>query len=128
MIKFRDIKNQHHGYDIRLDDSMLSEEDKDITLLEFNEKYKGIKTVWIYCDTLEQLSNKRPCNHCKLDFEQTDGYAVDPCYGKLEGVLGACCGHGNPNKQYINMADDSGWKMTLEEYKELMRLKNEANK
>jgi hypothetical protein len=113
-MKVKDIRDNHHGYEIRIDLSCLQEEELDITLKEYNKKY-GIP-VWVYSDNLEKLSENRPCNHCKLEFGQT---GVDPCYGYLEGVSGACCGHGNKHRQYINMANGQGWKLTLEEYKNL---------
>lgn len=55
---------------------------------------------WLYADTMQPVSkNKtRSCGHCKLYNNRDD---VDPCLGVLPGVSNACCGHGEPNKAYI---------------------------
>lgn len=53
-------------------------------------------TVWRHADdhTLAPASGgaERPCTACGLIAE--DGYGPDPCLGWLDGVDGACCGHG----------------------------------
>lgn len=100
-MKFIDIRSRHHGYEIKLDTYLLKEDELEITLLEYNKKYGSPR--WIYCDSLEEISNLRPCAYCKLPFEQSDKVVPDPCYGYLKGVSGACCGHGDDNRQYINM-------------------------
>lgn len=122
-VKVKDIKGTHHGYDIKLNISHLSEEEQEITLNEYNKKY-GVPG-WIYCDTLEELSNVRPCAHCGLQFDQTERYAVDPCYGRLEGVWGACCGHGNNKKQYIHTYDENARGLTFEQYTEWIKKQKE---
>ncbi len=115
-MKFIDIRSKHHGYDIKLDDSLLKKDEQNISLIEYNKKYGRAK--WVYCDTLEVLSNSRPCKHCGLEFKKIKGSVVDPCYGYLKGVSGACCGHGDQNRQYINMSDGNGHQLTFKEYNE----------
>lgn len=52
--------------------------------------------VWLWADdgTLAPASGgkERPCVKCGLTAEA--GYGPDPCLGYIEGVTGACCGHG----------------------------------
>ena len=38
------------------------------------------------------------CGACKMPW-RADG--VDPCMGRLPGVVNACCGHGEPAQAYI---------------------------
>ena len=52
--------------------------------------------VWRYSDdgTLAPASGgeERPCVKCGLVAE--GDYGPDPCLGYIEGITGACCGHG----------------------------------
>ena len=97
-MKLTNVKGTNRGHQIKLDDSMLDESEKNITLLEYKEKY-GI-TKWVYCDTLEQINEDRPCAKCNAIFKRN---TPDPCFGYLEHVTGACCGHGVEGKTYINV-------------------------
>jgi len=59
---------------------------------------------WIYSDTKEKVDPEgetRPCKKCGEEFKEIDGVEVDPCLGKLPGVINACCGHGKPEEAYI---------------------------
>jgi hypothetical protein len=46
---------------------------------------------WVYVDTGEPMSNSRPCARCGRPPLSGD---EDACLGHLDGVVGACCGHG----------------------------------
>ena len=41
----------------------------------------------------------------KCDRWYDPGEEPDPCLGMLEGVLGACCGHGNDKVAYVTFAN-----------------------
>jgi hypothetical protein len=60
---------------------------------------------WVYCDTKEPTAtsyNNRPCGHCEK--EQTkEGH--DGCLGTLNGIMNACCGHGQTNEAYVQFLD-----------------------
>jgi len=59
---------------------------------------------WVYSDTKEKVDPNgptRPCKHCSKDFGEIASTEVDPCLGKLPGVINACCGHGNPDESYV---------------------------
>ena len=59
---------------------------------------------WVYSDTKTRVDPNgltRPCKKCGKDFGKIDGVEVDPCLGKLPGVISACCGHGKPEESYI---------------------------
>lgn len=43
------------------------------------------------------------CNHCGLD-RTPDGH--DGCIGHLEGVMNACCGHGDTPCAYVQFDHD----------------------
>lgn len=45
-------------------------------------------------ESVDEATIERPCTACGLTAE--DGYGPDPCLGWLDGVDGACCGHGRP--------------------------------
>lgn len=56
---------------------------------------------WVYEDTKEPVSGpSRSCRKCTGEFPLRDD-DIDPCLGKLPGVMNACCGHGNPKDAYI---------------------------
>lgn len=59
---------------------------------------------WIYQDTKQPVSEwkDRPCGHCKLS-NTTEGH--DGCIGALDGVMNACCGHGESRLAYIQYED-----------------------
>ena len=44
----------------------------------------------------------RACAHCDLPYGES---LHDPCLGTLEGVVEACCGHGNESRRYVSYAD-----------------------
>ena len=61
---------------------------------------RGHKTTyrnneWIYFDTGESISKKRPCIRCGK-MPTPEGY--DACLGYIPGVISACCGHGVTDK------------------------------
>ena len=46
------------------------------------------------------------CLHCDK-FGIIDGDEVyDPCIGKLEGVMNACCGHGHTRHAYVQFSPE----------------------
>ena len=90
-----DIRGEFRGHETKLDDSTLG--DRGMTLKEYNDKFGCPK--WIYCDTLQPITDTRPCKECGAVMKYGE---PDACLGKLENVNGACCGHGNPKRRYIN--------------------------
>ena len=44
----------------------------------------------------------RACEHCGLMYGES---LHDPCLGHLDGVVEACCGHGDEAKAYRRYAD-----------------------
>ena len=46
---------------------------------------------WLYCDTLAEFDDSRPCIRCGL-MPTKEGH--DACLGTIPGVRDACCGHG----------------------------------
>lgn len=65
-----------------------------------NKIKKVDDNTYIYLDDGVDLKNdiNRRCGHCGLNNDK-DGH--DPCFGKLDGVLNACCGHGITDQAYI---------------------------
>ena len=57
-----------------------------------------IDAKWFYLDTFTPtVDNERPCGYCGKGNTE-EGH--DGCLGTLEGVMNACCGHGN-DKAYV---------------------------
>lgn len=44
----------------------------------------------------------RICDYCDLPYKDS---LHDPCLGTIEGVIRACCGHGDPSRRYFVMSD-----------------------
>lgn len=73
---------------------------------------KGHEIEWngnefVYSDTKEstiKTHKSRSCGHCGK-FSTKEGY--DDCLGELEGVMNACCGHGQDREAYIQFNDGS---------------------
>lgn len=101
-MKFLDIRSFYRGHEIKMNDSLVM--DKNITLKEYNEihdiklRHENKAYTWIYCDTLEEKTDERPCKKCGLVFKFM---TPDACIGELPGVVGACCGHGIDREKYI---------------------------
>jgi hypothetical protein len=47
--------------------------------------------------------SEQTCPKCRRWY--LPGEEPDPCLGELGGVLGACCGHGDPKKAYVTFAN-----------------------
>jgi hypothetical protein len=63
------------------------------------------KGVWRYITTGSRVAVKElPCARCKCE-RTLEGH--DACLGILEGVVNACCGHGNNAEAYIQYPDGS---------------------
>lgn len=45
---------------------------------------------------------KEPCKNCKM-YKTYEGH--DGCIGELDGLMNACCGHGNIEKAYVQFFD-----------------------
>lgn len=59
---------------------------------------------FVFCDNgqlVEKTWEERPCGHC-LCMSTKDGH--DACLGTIPGVINACCGHGNANEAYVQLA------------------------
>ena len=65
---------------------------------------KFINEVWIYADNNKLVSGDpdRACGHCD-QLRTSEGH--DACLGTLQGVMNACCGHGNPEDAYMQFSD-----------------------
>lgn len=58
-----------------------------------------LNNVWFYSDNDEPtVGNPRACGHCKKPDREDDH---DACLGLLDGVMNACCGHGQSKESYI---------------------------
>lgn len=60
---------------------------------------------WVYCDTKEPTQSsfgERSCGYCN-EFRTPEGH--DACLGTLNGVMNACCGHGQINEAYVQFMD-----------------------
>ncbi len=74
-------------------------------------KYRGrcIKLAkgseWVYSDT-EQLVKDfhliRSCGNCNKHYTAA---GHDGCLGKLNGIMNACCGHGDIEEAYVQFLD-----------------------
>jgi hypothetical protein len=66
-----------------------------------------INDVWIYSDTKESVANNymhKPCGYCRKTYTE-EGH--DGCLGTLQGLMNACCGHGNIKEAYVQFWDGS---------------------
>lgn len=44
----------------------------------------------------------RVCGHCGMAYGES---LHDPCLGRIEGAVEACCGHGDDSRRYVSYAD-----------------------
>ena len=59
--------------------------------------------VWYYEDGVKGSEDpNRRCGHCLLPNRQ-DGH--DACLGQVEGLMNACCGHGDLGMRYAQTLD-----------------------
>ncbi len=73
-------------------------------------KLRGHPITWDgkchrYDDTVEKTvatHKSRPCGRCG-EFTGKDG--IDPCLGRLPGVMNACCGHGTTAEAYVQFSN-----------------------
>jgi len=66
-----------------------------------------INNVWIYSDSQEPVASNhthKPCGHCDRAYTE-EGH--DGCLGTLQGLMNACCGHGNIEEAYVQFWDGS---------------------
>jgi hypothetical protein len=66
-----------------------------------------INDEWIYRDTKEPTATTygtRPCGYCGLGYTK-EGH--DGCLGVLQGLMNACCGHGDVKGAYVQFIDSS---------------------
>lgn len=60
---------------------------------------------WRYKDDRSLVKDNwqlRPCGYCQK-YSGVNGH--DPCLGMLNGVMNACCGHGNKSFAYVQFDD-----------------------
>jgi hypothetical protein len=60
---------------------------------------------WVYCDTKQptvQTHKERACGYCG---KRNTPEGHDGCLGKLQGIMNACCGHGQMNEAYVQFLD-----------------------
>ena len=66
---------------------------------------QAVDGVWVFVDTNEPtVGSNRPCGNCHK-YSTIEGH--DACLGTLQGVMNACCGHGQVKEAYIQMNDGS---------------------
>lgn len=70
-----------------------------------------VKNEWLWADTLELITNKRPCVRCGR-IPTAEGY--DACLGYIPKVVAACCGHGIFDG---HITFENGKRLTAETYK-----------
>jgi hypothetical protein len=66
-----------------------------------------INNAWVYSDTKETVAvnyKNRPCGNCGKNYTE-EGH--DGCLGTLQGLMNACCGHGNIDETYVQFWDGS---------------------
>lgn len=66
-----------------------------------------INDMWIYSDTKESVANNymhKTCGYCGRTYTE-EGH--DGCLGTLQGLMNACCGHGNIEEAYVQFWDGS---------------------
>ncbi len=61
-------------------------------------EYNVINKKWVYSDTKEVISHKRPCMKCGCKSTK-EGY--DSCLGFIPNASSACCGHGVENPYVV---------------------------
>lgn len=79
-------------------------------LLEYANN--GNENKFRYCtDKSLYISGEKekPCIKCgkpAIPYKSNMGYGLDACWGKLPGVIAACCGHGLNNiEAYVKLKD-----------------------
>ena len=72
------------GLSIKVETSQIEQGDKEKIQFEFFQ------------------DSDRVCYECG---EKAKRFEPDPCLGNLPGVTSACCGHGNPNKAYVQFTN-----------------------
>lgn len=68
-------------------------------------KIEMLNGEWVFSDTKESTVKtwrKRPCGHCG-EYNTPEGH--DGCLGTLQGIMNACCGHGQINDAYVQFLD-----------------------
>lgn len=75
--------------------------------LRGNEIKKDVNGRYVYIEN-NQLTSETykdvPCGSCNEKYTE-EGH--DPCLGTLEGVINACCGHGDTKTTYVQFEDKS---------------------
>ena len=78
-----------------------------------------INEKWVYADTMANTPANggyiRSCKKCRKRFPLREH---DPCLGILSGVKNACCGHGVPDRAFINFKNGliiTGFKVEQDE-------------
>ena len=98
-------------YDVSLE--VLEYQDRDFskflpvttTALLRGHKIEFVSGQWRYKDTGEPTEgNPRQCGKCKAN-DRPDGH--DACLGELQGIMNACCGHGDDAATYVQFLDGS---------------------
>lgn len=58
----------------------------------------------VRCSTVYQATALAPriCAHCDRAFGES---THDPCIGRIDGAVEACCGHGDATRAYVSYAD-----------------------
>lgn len=71
-------------------------------------EHNGIE--WIFSDSKESTIatfKERPCGNCSKQPIKDGVESYDACIGKVEGLINACCGHGDSSNAYAQFPDGS---------------------
>lgn len=90
---------------IRFEEYLSLPKEQTFTYVHGHKVYPGRKAdgelSYFFYDTGEVCNNDTeevpPCPYCRKPFIMDESGLIDPCLGKLPGVLSACCGHGVTN-------------------------------
>lgn len=69
-------------------------------------EHNGVE--WVFSDTNKptiKYNQKRPCGNCHKHPIQDGFESYDACIGKVDGLMNACCGHGDASSAYAQLID-----------------------
>lgn len=77
---------------------------KDSTLNGYKIEHNG--TEWVFSDNGESTVatyKERPCGYCNKHSINEGFESYDACIGKVDGLINACCGHGDASSAYAQI-------------------------
>lgn len=70
--------------------------------------WDSVEEGWFSINTGVNFNDITKCFKCECEISEYadgDSNGIDPCLGKLEGVVSACCGHGFISEAYVVLED-----------------------